>query len=70
VTSANGRIKVGEHHRASKGAWIAVLLIVAGFAIGAFALPLDSVVLWIVTGVLLVLGGIMALASRLMEQAY
>ncbi|MGF7234626.1 MAG: hypothetical protein ACQSGP_06675 [Frankia sp.] len=60
----------GAHHRASKGAWLTVYLIIAGFIVGTFALIEHSVVLWIVTGVLLVLGGIFALASRIMEQAY
>jgi len=58
------------HHKASTGAWAAVLLIIAGFIIGVFALIFGSVPLWIVTGVLMVAGGILALASRIMDQAY
>jgi hypothetical protein len=50
------------------GAWISVLLIVAGFVIGTVALIAhNSVVLWIVAGVVLVIGGILALTSRIME---
>jgi xanthine/uracil permease len=59
-----------EHHRANTGSWAAVVLIILGFTIGVFALVLHSVPLWIVTGVALVLGGIVAMASKIMEQAY
>ncbi len=59
-----------EHHSASPGAWAAVILIVTGFTIGVFALVLDSMPLWIATAVVLVLGGIFAMASKIMEQAY
>ncbi|WP_041939097.1 MULTISPECIES: hypothetical protein [Frankia] len=58
------------HHKANTGSWLAVLLLIAGSVIGCFALILASVPLWIVTAVLLVGGGIIALASRIMEQAY
>jgi xanthine/uracil permease len=58
------------HHRANTGSWAAVVLIILGFTIGVFALVLHSVPLWIVTGVALVLGGIVAMASKIMEQAY
>jgi uncharacterized membrane protein HdeD (DUF308 family) len=59
-----------EHHKASSGAWAAVFLIIAGFTIGLFALIFHSVPLWIVTGVTLAIGGIFAIASKIMEQAY
>lgn len=73
MTSASGQQSsptTGGHHKASKGAWISVFLIIFGFIIGTFALPMHSIPLWIVTGALVVLGGITALASRIMEQAY
>ncbi|WP_131746810.1 hypothetical protein [Frankia sp. Cppng1_Ct_nod] len=60
----------GGHHKANTGSWAAVILIIAGFAIGVFALVLHSVFLWIVTGVALVVGMIAAATSRIMEQAY
>jgi xanthine/uracil permease len=59
-----------EHHSASLGAWAAVFLIVTGFTIGVFALIVNSIPLWIATGVALALGGIFAMASKIMEQAY
>ncbi len=58
------------HHRANIGSWIAVSLIIVGFAVGVFALASHSMALWIVTGVALVAGGAIALASRIMDQAY
>ena len=70
VTSASGQSSVGGHHKASKGAWATVYLLIAGFVVGTFALTTSNLVLWIITGVLLVLGGVCALASRIMEQAY
>jgi xanthine/uracil permease len=64
VTSSTG------HHRANTGSWAAVVLIILGFTVGVFALVLHSIPLWIITGVALVLGGIVAVASKIMEQAY
>lgn len=58
------------HHHGSPGAWLAVFLIIAGFTVGVFALIFASVPLWIVTGVAVVLGGVVALASGIMDQAY
>jgi FtsH-binding integral membrane protein len=64
VTASDG------HNRGNAGSWVAVFLIIAGISLGTVALILDSVPLWIATGIALVLGGAMALASRMMEQAY
>jgi len=58
------------HHKANTGSWLAVLLIIAGFTVGAIALPLASTPLWIVTAVLIVAGAAIGLAARIMEQAY
>ena len=50
------------------GAWISVFIIVAAFVIGVFAMiDHNSPVLWIIAAVVLVIGGIGALASRIME---
>jgi hypothetical protein len=65
-----GRRPVDRHHRAKVGAWIAVLLIILGFTLGDFALSLHSTILWVLTAVALVIGGIVALASRIMDQVY
>lgn len=63
-----GRARGG--HRANRGSWLAVMLIICGFVVGCVALPTHSVVLWIVAGAALVAGGAVGLASRIMEQAY
>lgn len=56
----------GPHGQA--GAWISVFLIVAAFIIGVVALiDENNVVIWIIAAVVLVIGGILALASRIME---
>jgi len=50
------------------GAWISVMLIVAAFILGVVAMIDDNnMVIWIIAGVVLVIGGIGALASRIME---
>jgi hypothetical protein len=50
------------------GAWISVFIIVAAFVIGVVAMIAgNSVILWIIAAVVLVLGGIGALISRIME---
>ncbi|WP_076818453.1 hypothetical protein [Pseudofrankia asymbiotica] len=58
------------HHRGNAGSWAAVTMIIIGFALGAFALPTHSIVLWIATGAALVVGGILALCFRIMDQVH
>jgi hypothetical protein len=70
LTGVVARSPVTGHRRASLGSWLAVLLIIIGFAVGCFALALHSVALWVITAVALVAGGVVALLSRIMEQAY
>lgn len=56
----------GPHGQAT--AWISVFVIVAAFIIGVVALILhNSIILWAIAGVVLVIGGILALTSRIME---
>lgn len=65
-TASQGAQSGGPHGMA--GAWISVMLIVAAFVIGVVALIAhNSVILWIIAGVVFVIGGIGALASRIME---
>jgi hypothetical protein len=72
VAAASGQAGAasGGHHTASKGAWASVYLIIIGFIVGTFALILGNIPLWIIAGVALALGGVMAIASKIMEQAY
>lgn len=60
----------GGHAAAPPASWIAVCLIVAAFIAGTCALIVGSVVLWIITGVLAVIGVILAFTSKIMEHAY
>jgi hypothetical protein len=56
----------GPHGMA--GAWLSVFIILAAFIIGTVAVVANnSPVLWIAAGVVLIIGGISALASRIME---
>ncbi|ADP84494.1 hypothetical protein FraEuI1c_6517 [Pseudofrankia inefficax] len=57
-------------YRGNAGSWVAVSLIIVGFALGAVALPVHSLILWIATGLVLIAGGVLALSSRIMEQAH
>ncbi len=57
-------------HRGNTGSWVAVTMIIVGFVLGACALPTHWTVLWILTGVALVVGGVLALVSKIMEQAH
>jgi hypothetical protein len=70
LTGAVARSAAAGHRRANLGSWLAVLLIIIGFAMGCFALALHSLTLWVITGVALVVGGVVALLSRILEQAY
>jgi hypothetical protein len=60
----------GEHVSATPAAWLSVVLIVAAFIAGTFALIAGSIVLWIVTAVLAIAGGVLGVTSKIMEQAY
>ena len=56
----------GPHGQA--GAWFSVFFIVAAFIIGTVALIAhNNPVIWMIAGVVLVIGGILALTSRIME---
>lgn len=60
--------RAGEH--ASPTAWVAVFLVVVGLTIGLAALITHLIVLWIIGGVILAVGGILMLTSRVMSMAY
>ena len=56
--------------RGNAGSWVAVSMIILGFVLGACALPTHWLILWIMTGIALAAGGILALASRIMDQVH
>jgi hypothetical protein len=59
-----------EHVSATPGAWLAVILIIASFTFGTFALITSSIPLWIAAGVAMIAGVAVGITSRIMEQAY
>lgn len=50
--------------------WATVLLIITGFIVLGFALPLQSLTLGIIGGVVLLVGLVMAGVTRVMDDAY
>ncbi|MGZ4619675.1 MAG: hypothetical protein ACXV3F_13395 [Frankiaceae bacterium] len=54
--------------RGKRGSWLGVILIIAAFIVGLIGLIETNWVVGVVGGVLLVIGGITALASNIMEQ--
>jgi hypothetical protein len=58
------------HSRGSRGSWIAVLLLVLGVVALGFAMPLSSVWLGVVGGVLVLAGVVVGLRVGIMEDAH
>ncbi len=59
----------GPH--SSPVAWLAVTLVVVGFAVGTVALIAhNSLVLWIIGVVILLIGGTLMITSKVMDQAH
>ena len=63
----------GQHatHHGSTSSWVAIAIIVIGFCIGGAALPAGPTwwLFWVGVGVTVV-GGIMALSSRILDDWY
>ena len=57
-----------EHHRPMWDAWLAVLLIIAGFIVAGLGLIAGSIVTIIVGAVVAVVGGVFGLARGIMER--
>jgi hypothetical protein len=66
-------IEVFEHptHHGRRSSWIAIAIIVVGFVVGGIALPIGPTwwLFWIGTGIV-VIGGILALSTRIMDDWY
>jgi hypothetical protein len=66
-------IEVFEHptHHGRRSSWIAVTIIVIGFIVGGIAIPVGPTwwLFWIGTGIVVV-GGILALSTRIMDDWY
>jgi membrane-bound ClpP family serine protease len=57
-------------HNVKPTSWVTVVLIVVASILLGFALPMESTVLGIAGGVLLLVGLVMAVAFRIMDDAY
>ena len=58
---------MAEGHTSKATSWAAVIVLILGFVILGFALPMQSLVLGIVGGVVLVAGIVMAVVWGIME---
>jgi membrane-bound ClpP family serine protease len=58
---------MAEGHRSKPTSWASVLVLIAGFILLGFALPMQSVVLGVAGGAVLLVGIVMAFAFRIME---
>jgi membrane-bound ClpP family serine protease len=58
---------MAEGHRSKPTSWATVLVIILGFILLGFALPVGSVPLGVVGGVVLLVGIVMGFAFRIME---
>jgi membrane-bound ClpP family serine protease len=58
---------MAEGHRSKPTSWATVLVLIAGFIVLGFALPMQSVVIGVIGGVILLVGIVMAFAFRIME---
>ena len=61
---------MAESHNARATSWATVVILIAGFILLGFALPMESLVLGIAGGVALVVGTIMGFAFRIMDDYY
>ena len=59
-----------EHPRGSRGSWIAVGLLIVGIIVLAFALPLTSVWLGVVGGVVVLAGVVVGIRVGIMENVH
>ena len=58
---------MAEGHRSKPTSWATVLVLIVGFIVEGFALPMQSVVLGVLGGVIVLVGTVMAFAFRIME---
>lgn len=58
---------MAEGHRSKSTSWAAVVVIIAGSIILGFALPMQSMILGVLGGLVFVAGVVMAFAFRIME---
>jgi membrane-bound ClpP family serine protease len=61
---------MADGHRSKPTSWATVLVLIAGCVVLGFALPLQSVVVGVLGGIVLLVGIVMAVAFRLMEDVH
>ncbi|MDT7548428.1 MAG: hypothetical protein QOE84_822 [Actinomycetota bacterium] len=58
---------MADGHRSKPTSWATVVVLILGFVLLGFALPMQSLIVGILGGVVLLVGIVMAFAFRLME---
>lgn len=58
---------MAEGHTAKSTSWATVAVLIAGFVLLGFALPMQSLVVGVLGGIVLLVGIVMAFAYRLMD---
>jgi membrane-bound ClpP family serine protease len=58
---------MADGHRSKPTSWATVVVLILGFVLLGFALPMQSLIVGILGGVALLVGIVMAFAFRLME---
>jgi membrane-bound ClpP family serine protease len=58
---------MADGHRSKPTSWATVLVLIAGFILLGFALPMESVIVGVLGGLVLLVGIVMAFAFRIME---
>jgi hypothetical protein len=61
---------MAESHNARMTSWVTVALAILGSIVLAFALPMESIVLGVVGGVLVLIAAVMGIAFRIMDDYY
>lgn len=61
---------MAESHNARATSWATVVILIVGFILLGFALPMESMILGIAGGVALVVGVVMGFAFRIMDDYY
>jgi membrane-bound ClpP family serine protease len=61
---------MAESHNARATSWATVVILIVGFILLGFALPMESMILGIAGGIALVVGTIMGFAFRIMDDYY
>ena len=67
MASSSTAPSAADKHMSKTTSWIAVGVLIVGFVLLGFALPMQSMVLGIIGGVILVVGVVLSFVWQLME---